>query len=188
VPVLVVAYLLFTFAQVWHATSWEADHSADAVVVLGAAQYNGRPSPVLQGRLDHALAVWRSHRAGVIVLTGYKKSGDTFTEAYSGFQYLRRKGVPERDLIVVDTGTNTWESVAATERVIRKRSIRSVILVSDPYHSFRLVGVAEEVGMSDVQVSSTGQRAGLGQLVRETGAVSLGRIIGYRRVARLLEG
>ena len=185
---LVVAYVLFTFVQVWHATSWEADHDADAVVVLGAAQYNGRPSPVLKGRLDHALELWSSHRADVVVLTGYKKSGDTFTEAYSGFQYLRKKGVPEKDLVVVATGTNTWESLAATERVIRKRSLDQVILVSDPYHSFRLVGVAEEVGMGDVQVSSTGEPATIGQLFRETGAVSLGRIIGYRRVARLLGG
>src|ERR1700712_1115681 len=89
VPLLVVAYLGVTFVQVWRATTWDATHHADSIVVLGAAQYNGRPSPALQGRLDHAYVIWKRGMAGTIVLTGSKKPGDRFTEAYSGFRYLR---------------------------------------------------------------------------------------------------
>jgi uncharacterized SAM-binding protein YcdF (DUF218 family) len=185
VPLVVVAYLGVTFLQVWKATGWDATHHADSIVVLGAAQYNGRPSPALQGRLDHAFVIWKRGMAGTIVLTGSKKPGDRFTEAYSGFRYLRLKGVPEAKLVVVATGTNTWESLEASVRVLRARDLDRVILVSDPYHSFRLVAIAEEVGLKDPQVSSTGAGATLGRLVKETGVVAVGRVIGYRRVTRL---
>jgi len=185
VPLLVVAYLGITFVQVWRATGWNATHHADSIVVLGAAQYNGRPSPALQGRLDHAYVIWKGGMAGTIVLTGSNQPGDRFTEAYSGFRYLRKRGVPEARLVVVATGTNTWESLEASVRVLRARDLDRVIMVSDPYHSFRLVAIAEEVGLKDPQVSSTGMGATFGRLVKETGVVAVGRIIGYRRVTRL---
>lgn len=187
VPLLIAAYLGVTFIQVWRATGWEADHDAEAILVLGAAQYDGTPSPVLRGRLDHAYDLWRAGRAPVVVLTGSKQEADRFTEAYAGFRYLRRRGIPESRLVVVSTGTNTFESVAASVRVLAKRRIDSVIMVSDAYHSFRLVAVAEEVGFVDPQVSSTGAGVTFGRLVKESAAVSVGRIIGYRRVARLAE-
>jgi uncharacterized SAM-binding protein YcdF (DUF218 family) len=87
--------------------------------------------------------------------------------------------------VVVATGRNTWESLEASVRVLRARDLDRVILVSDSYHSFRLVAIAEEVGLKDPQVSSTGRGATFGRLVRETGVVAIGRIIGYRRVTRL---
>lgn len=188
VPLVVVAYLGVTFVQVWRATGWEADHDAEAILVLGAAQYDGTPSPVLRGRLDHAYDLWRQGRAPLVVLTGSKRAADRFTEAYAGFRYLRGRGVPESTLVVVSTGTNTFESVAASVRVLRRRGVDRVILVSDAYHAFRLVAVAEEVGFVDPQVSSTAAGAGMGRLVRETAVVSVGRIIGYRRVTRLVDG
>ena len=183
-----VAYLAFGFIQVWRATGWDAAENADAIVVLGAAQYDGKPSPALAGRLDHAFDLWTAKRGSTIVLTGSKQPGDRFTEAYAGFRYLRNQGVPESQLIVVTTGTNTFDSVAATARVLRRRDLERVIMVSDPYHSFRLVAIAEEVGLPDPQVSSTGATASLGRLLRESFVVDLGRIIGYRRVTRLLDG
>lgn len=184
---LLGGYATVTFVQVWRASTWEADRPADAAIVLGAAQYDGRPSPALRARLDHGLELWRDGRVEQIVLTGSRRQGDRYTEAYAGFQYLRTSGVPEDDLVIVDTGTSTWESLAASERVLRKERIDSVILVSDPYHSLRLVGIAEELGM-DAQVSPTGSAAALRPLVRETAAVGVGRIIGYRRTTRLLGG
>jgi vancomycin permeability regulator SanA len=94
IPLLVLLYLGVTFIQVWRATGWDATHHADSIVVLGAAQYNGTPSPTLQARLDHALVIWKRGMAGTIVLTGSKQPVDRFTEAYSGFRYLRKRGVP----------------------------------------------------------------------------------------------
>lgn len=185
VPLLLVAYVAVTFVQVWRAAGWEADHDAEAILVLGAAQYDGTPSPALRGRLDHAFDLWTAERAPTIVLTGSKQEGDRFTEAYAGFRYLRKEGVPEKELVVVATGTNTFESVAASIRVLRKQGLDRVILVSDAYHSFRLVGIAEEVGFVDPQVSSTGSGVTLSRLVRETAVVSVGRVIGYRRATRL---
>lgn len=188
VPLVVVAYLGVTFIQVWRATGWEADHRADAILVLGAAQYDGTPSPVLRRRLDHAYELWRSKRAPTVALTGSKRAADRFTEAYAGFRYLRKRGVPEAQLVVVSTGTNTFESVAASVRVLRERGLGRIIMVSDAYHSFRLVAVAEEVGFVDPQVSSTAAAASFSRLARETAVVSVGRIIGYRRVTRLVDG
>jgi vancomycin permeability regulator SanA len=185
---LIVVYLAVGFAQVWRATGWDATGDADAIVVLGAAQYDGTPSPALRGRLDHALDLWRADRGSTIVLTGSKRPGDRFTEAYAGFRYLRARGVPEAQLVVVTTGTNTFDSLAATARVLRRRGMARIIMVSDPYHSFRLVAIAEEVGFRDPQVSSTGASAGIGRLLRESLVVDAGRIIGYRRVTRLLDG
>ena len=185
---LVVAYLVVGFVQVWRATGWDAESNGDAIVVLGAAQYDGRPSPALQGRLDHAFDLWTAKRGRTIVLTGSKRPGDRFTEAYAGFRYLREEGVPESELIVVTTGENTFDSLAATARVLRRRDLEDVLMVSDPYHSFRLVAIAEEVGLPDPQVSSTGTDAGFGRLLRESLVVDVGRIIGYRRGSRLLDG
>ena len=185
IPLLLVLYVAVTFVQVWRAVAWEADHDAEAILVLGAAQYDGTPSPALRGRLDHAFDLWSAKRAPTVVLTGSKQEGDRFTEAYAGFRYLRKEGVPESELVVVATGTNTFESVAASIRVLRRKGLDRVILVSDPYHSFRLVGIAEEVGFVDPQVSSTGAGVTLSRLVRETAVVSVGRVIGYRRATRL---
>lgn len=181
IPVL---YFVVTFVQVWVSSHRDHTERADAAVVLGAAQYNGNPSPVFRGRLDHAFEIWQSGQVPTIVVTGAKRAGDRFTEAYAGFQYLRRRGVPEKDLIIVDNGTSTWESLAASVRPLERRGINEVVLVSDPYHSERLLAIAGEVGL-EARVSPTEGSSSFGRLVREAGIVGLGRIIGYRRVNRL---
>lgn len=180
-----VAYVGVTFVQVWNAASWDQTRRVDAVIVLGAAQYNGRPSPVFQRRLAHGYDLWRAREAGRIVVTGANRPGDRFTEAYAGFQYLRRRGVPESDLLIVDRGTSTWESLAASGRELRRRGIDEVMLVSDPYHSLRLLGIAGELGIKG-WVSPTSGSSNVGNLARETGLVAVGRIIGYRRLVRLV--
>lgn len=185
VPTLVVVYVVVTCVQVWHADGWDGTGPADAAVVLGAAQYNGRPSAVLEGRLDHAEDLWRRGVVPRIVLTGGRQVGDRFTEASAGFQYLRRKGVPEADLLIVSDGSNTWESLAASKRVLNREGIRKVLLVSDPYHSFRLIGIAGEIGI-DAKVSPTDRSSSTRELLRESASVALGRIIGYRRLVRLV--
>lgn len=176
-----VVYVGFTFLQVLRSSGEDDRSSADAIVVLGAAQYNGAPSPVLARRLDHAFELWDEGVAPIVVTTGSNQPGDRVTEGFAGFEYLRFEGIPEEELVVVTDGASTWQQLAATARVLRDRGLDSVVLVSDPYHALRLRQIADQVGL-DATVSSTDGGASIRQLLRETAAVSLGRILGYRRV------
>ena len=176
-----ILYVTVTFVQVVVATGHDDRDPVDAIVVLGAAQYDGEPSPVLAGRLDHAFALWQEGVAPLVVTTGSKLEGDRFTEGYAGFEYLRFAGIPEDQLLVVTDGSSTWEQVAATAVQLESRGLDTVVLVSDPYHSLRLEQIADEAGL-DAAVSPTDGSSSLRQLVRETAAVSLGRLVGYRRI------
>ena len=176
-----VLYVAVTFVQVMVATGHDDRDPVDAIVVLGAAQYDGDPSPVLAGRLDHAFALWQDGVAPLVVTTGSKLEGDRFTEGYAGFEYPRFAGIPEEQLLVVTDGSSTWEQVAATAVQLESRGLDTVVLVSDPYHSLRLEQIADEAGL-DGAVSPTDGSSSIRQLVRETAAVSLGRLVGYRRI------
>jgi uncharacterized SAM-binding protein YcdF (DUF218 family) len=110
----------------------------DAIVVLGAAQYNGRPSPVLRARLDHALALYRDQQAPLVIVTGGIGRGDTTSEAMVGRRYLVAHGVPEQAVVVQSEGRNTRASMNAVTGWLRARGLRRVLLVSDPFHMFRL--------------------------------------------------
>ena len=176
-----VAYVAFNFLAVLVASGADEREPVDAIVVLGAAQYDGDPSPVFQGRLDHAYSLWEEGIAPLIVTTGSNQPGDRVTEGFAGFEYLRFEGVPEEALLVITDGASTWEQLAATARQLRQRGYDSVVLVSDPYHALRLTQIADEVGL-EASVSSTDGSTSIRNLVRETAAVSLGRVLGYRRV------
>lgn len=184
---LVVGYFGITFVQVWAAA--RADHAqpAQAIVVMGAAQYDGRPSPVLQARLDHAARLYREGLAPIIVVTGGSQPGDRFTEALAGFQYLRGIGVPEADLRIENQGTNSWESLAAAAAFLRRDGITEVVIVSSPYHSLRVEKIAGEVHLNG-HASPARTAGGIGSLVRlarEAAAVGVGRVIGYGRLVDL---
>jgi uncharacterized SAM-binding protein YcdF (DUF218 family) len=185
--VLVVAYVAFTFFQVWSASRQDNARPAEAIVVLGAAQFNGVPSSILQARLDHAYDLYERGLAPVIVVTGGKQPGDQFTEATSSADYLLRKGVPDEDILREVSGTSSWESLAAASSFLKDREIRRVLLVSDPFHSFRIDAIAEELGLeAHSSPTRTSPITGFGvtrHLVRETAAVAVGRIVGYRREA-----
>lgn len=127
---------------------------ADAIVVLGAAQYAGRPSPVLRSRLDHAFELWRRKLAPRLILTGGQGRGDTTSEAEVGRTYLRRRGVPERAMLVETRGRNTEESVDGVVHLMRTTGMQRAILVSDPFHMLRLQILAWEHGL-DVSGSPT---------------------------------
>lgn len=181
---IVVMYGAVTFAQVWRATDGDEVASADAILVLGAAQYDGRPSPVLERRLAHALALWERGVAERIVVTGGRQSGDTFTEATASYNWLRDRGVPDEAILKEVDGRSTYESLAAAARFLKPAGMDKVVLVSDGYHAKRAVGTAAEVGL-DARVSTveTG-RSPARTLLRETVAVGVGRIIGYGRLTR----
>lgn len=112
--------------------------SADAIVVLGAAQYNGRPSPVLRARLDHALRLYGEGYAPRIVVTGGVGRGDTTSEAIVGRHYLIARAVPAADVVVQPQGRSTEASITAVADWLEGEGLHSVILVSDPFHMFRL--------------------------------------------------
>jgi uncharacterized SAM-binding protein YcdF (DUF218 family) len=179
--VLFLCYLAVTFVQVWWASRHDGAREADAVVVLGAAQYDGRPSPVLKDRLDHAHEIYEEGLVEVIVVTGGKQEGDRFTEAYTGYTYLREKGVPESALLTEVQGRNSWESIAAAARILRERGLTDAVLVTDGYHALRADAIADELGL-DASVSPSHPGGSLKELVEETGAVALGRVVGFRRL------
>lgn len=185
---LLGGYVAVTFVQVYRASRHDGARSADAIIVLGAAQYDGAPSPVLQDRLDHALALYERDLAPLIVVTGGRQAGDRFTEATTGYNYLRAHGVPDAGLLKEVGGTNSYESLSASARFLRDRDLTDVVLVTDGYHALRVGAIADDLGL-DASVSPTDTRLSRGdelrQFVRETAAVSVGRIIGWNRLLRL---
>jgi uncharacterized SAM-binding protein YcdF (DUF218 family) len=177
-------YLAFTFAQVWRASRQQSRASASAIVVMGAAQWNGRPSPVLKDRLDHAAALYRAGRASEIIVTGGKQPGDRVTQGVVGYDYLTGLGIPAGSVKLENQGTDSYQELSAAATIVREEHrTPDVLLVSDPYHSFRIAEIAGELGLT-AHVSPDQLGAPLPSLIRETAAVSVGRIIGYRRLAR----
>ena len=119
----------------------------DAIVVLGAAQYNGRPSPVLRARLDQALALYREQLAPLVVVTGGIGRGDTTSEAVVGRRYLVSHGIPESAVVAQSEGRTTMASMTAVTAWLCGRGVRRVLLVSDPFHMFRLRLEARRTGL-----------------------------------------
>jgi uncharacterized SAM-binding protein YcdF (DUF218 family) len=184
---IVVGYFAVTFSQVWSASGRDASRPAQAIIVLGAAQYNGRPSPVLKARLDHAAKLYEAKVAPVLVLTGGRVPGDTFTEASASAAYLHRAGIPQSALQLESSGRNSWQSLAAAARFLKAEGITKVVLVSSPYHSMRVEQIAAEVGLDGhaSPARDAPDRVTLGHLVHETLAVGVGRVIGYHRLVDL---
>jgi uncharacterized SAM-binding protein YcdF (DUF218 family) len=183
---LLCAYLLFNLGQVWWASRQNQARPAQAIVVLGAAQYNGVPSPDLRARLDHAVALWRANLAPVVVVTGGKEPGDIYTEASAGADYLRANGVPSADIVLETTGRDSWQSLAAAATLLEARHLRRVLLVSDPFHDERIALMASELGLtpyvSPTRTSPIRGMAVVPYFAKETVEVALGRIIGFRRL------
>ena len=121
---------------------------AQAIVVLGAAQYAGKPSPVLRARLDHALDLWNRHLATLLILTGGTGSGDTTSEAAVGRTYARKHGVPDSSILVESQGRTTSESMRAVAGMLEVRGLQSALLVSDPFHMLRLRILARRFGFT----------------------------------------
>jgi uncharacterized SAM-binding protein YcdF (DUF218 family) len=180
---LLVLYVGVTFVQVWLASRSDDRAQASAIVVMGAAQWNGVPSPVLKNRLDHAVQLYEEGVAPLIVVTGGKQAGDAVTQGRSGYEYLREQGVPDEAIKVEVDGTNSYEELSASALILEQAGLADdVVVVTDPYHALRVAEIAEEVGLRP-HVSPTDGSTGPRQLARETAAVALGRIIGYRRLA-----
>ena len=148
--VVVAAFALWiisaTAVLVW--SSRDEARPAQAIVVLGAAQYAGKPSPVLRARLDHALELWNRHLASLLILTGGTGSGDTTSEAAVGRTYARKHGVPDSAILVETEGRTTSESMRAVAGMLEVRGLQSALLVSDPFHMLRLRILARRFGFT----------------------------------------
>jgi uncharacterized SAM-binding protein YcdF (DUF218 family) len=181
-------YYVVTFMQVWWAARGDDTRRSEAIVVLGAAQFNGRPSGVFKARLDHAADLYRGGVAPTVVVTGGKQTGDQFTEATSGANYLHGKGVPDAAILRETTSRTSWESLSAAARVLQNRDEKKVVLVSDPFHSLRISSIAGELGL-DAVTSPTRSSPISGfeewqRYLSEALRVAVGRIVGFGRLAR----
>ena len=146
---LIVVVVLYgvSFTAVVIASRQDQRTAADAIVVLGAAQYNGRPSPVLRARLDHSLALYREGIAPVIIVTGGIGDGDRVSEATVGRRYLVAHHVPDSAVVVRPEGRSTLSSIRSVAEWAGERRLRRVVLVSDPFHMLRLRLEASRVGL-----------------------------------------
>ncbi len=189
VAVVLVLYYAVTLVQVVRTGRSDEAGPADAIVVLGAAQYDGRPSPQLAARLDHAADLWAEGYAPSVVATGGNLPGDRFTEAEASAGYLLDRGVPESAIIAVGVGSTTFESLDAVAVALLDRGVDEVILVTDPYHAYRSELIAEEVGLA-ARVSPTPSSVVTGwtsvrRHVFEAAGIAVGRLVGFDRLSDL---
>ena len=191
IALLGFGYFTISLFQVWSTGNDDHRAAVDVIVVMGAAQYDGRPSPQLAARLDHAVELFDEEVAPVIFVTGGKQAGDRFTEAEASRRYLIGKGVPETAILAEDAGRTTWESLQNVAGELDNRGLDSVVIVTDPYHSLRSKLVAEELGIeahtSATRTSPVTGRGAFWHHVKEAGGVAVGRIIGFSRLHRLID-
>lgn len=188
-------YFLVSLVQVWNTgrddSFLRSRRTVDAIVVLGAAQYDGRPSPQLRARLDHVGRLWNVPVAPLVVVTGGKQIGDRFTEAEASRDYLVSKGVPVEVIVIESRGTSTYQSLEAVRDEARLNQWNDVVLVSDPYHLKRAQLVASELGMAaEVSATRDGVVSGSSALrrnVREALGIMVGRITGFRQLESWLQ-
>ncbi|MGC8873998.1 MAG: YdcF family protein [Chloroflexia bacterium] len=147
---LLASLLLMGFLGLCGWISYEGRHEevvrAQAIVVLGAAQWNGRPSPVLQARLDRGIELYRQGYAPLLIFTGGAMPGDGSTEASVGRDYALKQGVPETAILVEEQSRTTYENLLGARALLFPRGARSVLLVSDPFHMARSRIIARDLG------------------------------------------
>jgi len=170
------AFLTLTAVRIVHEGSLQEVRPADAIVVFGAAEYSGHPSPVLRARLDHAFDLFQKKIAPVVITTGGAASDPSFSEGGVGRDYLQHRGIPERNLIAETQGSDTAQSAVRVAVIMRANGLHSCVAVSDAYHVFRIKRVLEHEGIGPVYVAprpgsrphSAGQR--LYAVLREAGS------------------
>lgn len=174
----VLAYPVWLAYRVWDQSHHDEVHTADAIVVLGAAQYNGRPSPVLKARLDQATYLFEEGLSDTLIVTGGKREGDAFTEAEASHMYLEEQGIPAEQIFEEEEGRTTLESLVKVREIAEERDIESVLLVSDPMHSERIKRMAHDLGFDEAYASpasyvnlNRSRETKLKEIVREVGSL-----------------
>jgi uncharacterized SAM-binding protein YcdF (DUF218 family) len=183
VVVAVVLYYVVTLVQVWLTSRQYDPVKVQAIVVMGAAQYDGVPSPDLRARLDQALILFQQGYAPLIVCTGSKEPGDQYTEAEAGEMYLHSKKVPVADILEAG-GRDSWTNLALAADELRPLGDTDVIIVTDPFHEDRSMAIATDVGLTPhpapTRTSPIKGTAVIPYFLKTAAAVALGRIIGYK--------
>lgn len=170
---LLVVVFLGTGWAVWsaaHTDDASRVDRADAILVLGAAQYQGEPSPVFAGRLEHAHLLYEQGRSSRVIVLGAGRPGDVSTEAEAGRDYLIEEGVPSEAVVAVPMGNTSYESLEAAAAWMHERDLESAFLVSDPWHNLRVRRMASDLGLEGY-VSATWQSAARTEQTRLEGYV-----------------
>lgn len=186
VVLLSVGYYAVTLYQVWSTGRTDQARPVDAIVVMGAAQYDGRPSPQLAARLDHAADLYAEGIAPIVVVTGGRLPDDRFTEAEASARYLGERGVPDTALVLENEGGTSFESLHGVAAIARERGIERVLIVTDPFHSLRSRLIAQDAGLvAYVSPTPTSVVTGATELrheLVEAAGISVGRLVGFGRL------
>jgi uncharacterized SAM-binding protein YcdF (DUF218 family) len=180
-------YVGLTVFEVWRVGRTQSTTQVDAIVVMGAAQYDGVPSPLLKARLMRAFELWEQKVAPRIVLTGGNKPGDRFTEASASAIFLRQQGVPQEDLLQESLSRSTYEALRNVRNLVATDSnfagIKRIVIVTDPYHELRSRLTAREMNFeTTTSPSSNSPIAGnsaFKKYVKEGAGIALARVIGF---------
>ena len=182
---LISLYFVVTLVQVWLTSHQYDPHPAGAIIVMGAAQYNGVPSPDLKARLDEALTLFDKGDAKLVMVTGGKRPGDVYTEAEAGAHYLEDHGVPAADVLEAG-GDDSYENIADAAPQLIHRGVGSVLVATDPFHEYRSMAIISSFKLTPsptpTHSSPISGWATVPYFLKEAVGVSFGRIIGYNHL------
>jgi len=186
--VVVVVYLGVTAYQVWRTGQRYDPVAAGSIVVMGAAEYNGVPSPDLRARLDQAALLWHERYASSIMVTGSREPGDTFTESQASARYLVGLGIPASAILQAG-GRNSWDNLSEAAPILAARGDRVVLVVTDRFHEARSLAIASSVGLTPhptpAQHSPISGPAAVPYYAKESVGVAVGRVIGFDNLDHL---
>jgi uncharacterized SAM-binding protein YcdF (DUF218 family) len=178
----VVVYFAVCLVQVWLTSRQYDPHTADVIMVMGAAQYNGVPSPDLAARLNEALKLFDNKEASLIMLTGGKEKGDVYTESQAGSAYLHARGVPLSDILQAG-GNTTYQNVADAAPQLLARHATTVLVTTDPFHEDRSMAISSSLGLTPsptpTKTSPIKGWSTVPYFLKEAVGVGLGRVIGF---------
>jgi len=181
----VLVYFAVTLVQVWLTSRQYDPHPAGAIMVMGAAEYNGTPTFDLQARLKQAVILFDAGDARLIMVTGSKEKGDIDTEAGASKTYLEQRGVPAADILEAG-GTNSYENVALAAPQLIARHATSVLVTTDPFHEDRSMAISSSLGLSPsptpTKTSPITGWSTVPYFLKEAVGVGLGRIVGFNHL------
>jgi uncharacterized SAM-binding protein YcdF (DUF218 family) len=195
--IISMMYGCVNLAQVWWVGRSDQARAVDAIVVLGVAQYDGRPSPQLQARLDRVLELWQEGLSPLVITTGGNQPGDRFTEAEASANYLIKGSinglvdvaVPAESIVQENSGSTTRESLIGVHNIMQDRGLHSILIVTDPYHTLRSRLIAQDLGLvayvSPTRTSPLRGASAVSRHVREALGVAVAHLIGFANLERL---